>query len=852
MTERTIPVARTRRAIDSGWSFRQAGTDTWLPAHVPGSNFSDLWRAGRIEDPYRGDAEDRLQWIEQADWDYRCAFEVSADDLLADSVELVFDGLDTFCEVTLNGAPLIATDNMFRTCRIEVRDRLRMGANDLALHFRSPVVAGAARQATDGFFYPAENDKTPSRASVYARKAPYHFGWDWGPKYVTSGVWRPVWLDLACHARIRDAAYRIDALDDARAVLTFDVEVEALAGGEAWIEILCEEPGVAPVRISIALDPDAGVATHRAQVTVDAPRRWWPNGLGEPFLYDFRILLADAAGPIDAAALRVGLRTVRVRHEPDEIGQCFAIEVNGRPVFMKGANYIPPDSLLERMTPDRYRQLFRDTVDANMNMLRVWGGGIYENDLFYDLADEHGILIWQDFMFSCTLYPFDPAFLANVAEEARQNIRRLRNHPSLALWCGNNEVTLGIAEWEWPEKFAYSPDHYRALVDGNAAIFERLLPEQVAAHDPDRFYLASSPTGRWSDPADDALGDSHYWGVWHGELPFATYAERVPRFMSEYGFQSYPALSSIERFTDPGDRQVGSHILSVHQKHPRGDAIIGRFIRDLYGEPRNFAAFCYLSQLAQADGLRVAFEAHRRAMPRCMGSLYWQFNDCWPAISWSSIDYFGQWKALHYQAARSFAPLMLSAAIAEDGAAIHLVSDLLEDVRGGLIVELIDVAGICHGRETVPVAVDGNSAKIVHHVPASALDQARSQGAWVLHARLVDDGVTLARDIRMTEEASRCRIPDPELTTRVVDGRLIVRAERYARAVHLAIERDPADGAAANFTENFFDLLPGEERVVGLRDGVLDPAAVVRATSLWDACDRDEVAAVPMQSSAQG
>jgi len=795
--------ATTRRAIDSGWTFRQSGADHWLPAQVPGSNFTDLWRAGLIEDPYHRDAEPRLQWIERADWEYRCIFDVTAEELAGDSVALVFDGLDTLCDVRLNGTDLLSSDNMFRSHRVEVRDRLRVGRNELALLFRSPVVYGEARQAADGFTYPAENDKTDAHASVYVRKAPYHFGWDWGPKYVPSGVWRPVWLDVVRRGRIVDVQYRIEALSEAQAVIRFDVEVE----GAGAVEIACDVDGIAP----------AWGTTVR--VVIDNPRLWWPNGLGDAFLYRFTATLHDDAGVIDRATTRVGLRTIRVRNEPDAIGECFEIEVNGRRTFMKGANYIPSDSFLERVTPERYRQLFRDAVDANMNMLRVWGGGTYESDLFHDLADEHGILIWQDFMFSCTLYPSDPAFLANVAEEARQQIRRLRRHPSLALWCGNNEVSLGIAHWDWPRTFGYPPELFERLVAANRELFERLLPELVAEHDPERFYLPSSPIGFWNDPADDARGDNHYWGVWHGEEPLSAYAERVPRFMSEYGFQSYPDLASVERFTDPDDRAVGSAVLALHQKHPRGDAIIGRFLRHHYGEPRDFAAFCTLSQLTQADALRIAFEAHRRAMPRCMGSLYWQFNDCFPAISWSSIDYYGRWKALHYQAARSFAPLILSAEPVDDGFAIHVVSDLRDPVDGELVVELIEFDGTVRWRMTEPVAVAANTAGIVARVPAATGD--------VLVSRIVGIAGELARDVRMVRDATACRLPDPGLSVQVAEGAVVVRAELFARAVRINVD-------AGNLADNYFDLLPGEERRVTLREGQLADDARVAVASLVD------------------
>lgn len=836
---------RRRIPIADGWVFRRAGDTAWMPASVPGSNFSDLLRNGVIEDPFAGDAELRLQWIENEDWEYSCAFEVSGEDLAAGSVALVFEGLDTYCSVALNGMPLLQAENMFCVHRAECRALLRPGRNELALRFRSPVALGAARRAREGVLYPAENDKTADHASVYVRKAPYHFGWDWGPKYVTSGVWRPVWLDIARKARIAELQHEIVSLSPERAELAFTVEIEGQAEGQAWLELTCDRPGMLPVRHPVALEP--GMRSHRIAATIDDPRLWWPNGLGEACLYAFTVRLLDKDGPIDATTQRIGLRTVEVVNHPDAHGECFYLKVNGLPVFMKGANYIPQDSFQEAVTPERHRQLFRDTADANMNMLRVWGGGVYECDLFYDLADEHGILIWQDFMFSCTLYPSDDAFLQRVEEEAMQAVRRLRHHACLALWCGNNEISLGVAHWEWPEKFGYSAEQFAAMVAGNARLFGELLPDVVARLDPDRFYFPSSPIGHWNDPADDMRGDGHYWGVWHGELPFATYGERLSRFMSEYGFQSYPLLDSVKRFIVPEDRAIGSQALSVHQKHGRGDAIIGRFVREAFGEPGSFEHFCYLSQVLQADGLRVAFEAHRRNMPMCMGSLYWQLNDCWPAVSWSGIDYYGQWKALHYQAARSFAPVLVCAEVRDGGFRIHGVSDLTEDLVVQLVAELVDFDGVVLWRQVCEVQLGANEARELLLVSAGDLP-ALDRAPTVLTLRLTRQGETLASNIVHPQTVHASALPEPGIEIEILDPDVVrVRARRFARAVHIAAAPFEDSGSPINFDDNFFDLLAGEARVVRVRDGRRFDPATLRVTSVQDAH-----AAVPARAALEG
>lgn len=810
---------RTRLTLDSGWSFRSVGEDRWLPAQVPGSNMTDLLRHGRIDDPFHRDNELRLQWVEECDWEYRCLFQVSADDLTADDLALVFDGLDTHCTVLLNGAPLLTADNMFHSHRVACRDRLRVGENELFLLFRSPVILGAERQRQDGFLYPAENDKTASKASVYSRKAPYHFGWDWGPKAIPSGVWRPVHLDIVRTARIVDVAHHIRALDAASAEIAFTVTVEGYVAGDILLTLGCDQPGVGPISLPVSLR--TGQQTLTLVVRIDHPRLWWPNGLGEPFLHRFALTLGHASGEeIDQVTRAIGLRTVEVVNEPDAQGLSFYVKVNGQPVFMKGANYIPPDSFQENMTPDRHRRLFRDVVDANMNMLRIWGGGVYESDLFYDLADEHGVLIWQDFMFSCTLYPSDDAFLESVTKEAVQAVKRLRHHACLALWCGNNEITMGIQDWDWPGKFGYTPAHYAAMVQANTHLFDALLPGIVANHDPGRFYLPSSPIGLWENPADDSKGDGHYWGVWHGELPFDTYDTRLSRFMSEYGFQSYPLFPSVERFTEPQDRAVGSPVLDVHQKHPRGNAIITRFIRQHFGEPLGFPEFCYLSQMVQADGLRVAFEAHRRNQPFCMGSLYWQLNDCWPAISWSSIDYYGRWKALHYQAARSFAPLILSATVAGNGLDIHAISDGAQDIAGRLQARVIDLEGRVSWTMECDVVVPAGASTCLHHLAPPAGD------LLLLHLTGADGlPVTKVHPLRPLTGAD---LPEPGLTLSVSDeGGIQVRAARYARGVLVLAGAADGDSQPINFTDNFFDLLPGQEKLIHPRGGrVVDPSSL--------------------------
>ena len=623
-----------RMNLSDGWAV--AGTDTFtagFPATVPGTIHTDLLANGLIPDPFWRDNEKRLQWVGEEDWTYRTTFRADTRFLEAEVVELLFHGLDTFAEVLLNGEPILETDNMFRRWRVEVTRRLRDGENRLEIRFRSPLPEGLAAYRALPYPLPAGNDRGDPPARVFIRKAAYHYGWDWGPRFVTQGIWRPVELVAWRGARLRDAHITTDSISPRQALLTAQVEVEATRG-EAGQR---EAGGGVPVTLSISSPEESfpavfyeavlepGLNRYSLPFHIPEPRLWWPNGVGEPHFYTVRVVL-NAGVRTDTLSTRLGIREVELVTEPDEFGESFYFRVNGIPVFMKGANSIPLDHFSPRATRQEYEDLFRDVVAANMNMLRVWGGGIYEEDTFYDLADQNGILVWQDFMFANGMYPGDSAFLANVREEARQQVRRLRNHPSIAIWCGNNEMEEGWQRWGWARAYD-TPEDSAAVRGAYEATFHGILPEVVAEEDPARRFWPSSPSLGWGDPESLNRGDSHYWGVWHGREPFHVFTEKLPRFASEYGFQAFPPMATIRSFTEPEDRSLFNPVLLVHQKHPIGNEIIMEAMERSYPVPSSLEDFVYLSQLLQARGMRMAFEAHRRAVPRTMGTLYWQLND---------------------------------------------------------------------------------------------------------------------------------------------------------------------------------------------------------------------------------
>jgi beta-mannosidase len=795
---------------------------------VPGNVHTDLLDNGLIPDPFWGTNERDLQWIGERDWEYRSALP-AADGLLAhERIDLLFEGLDTYASVRLNDAPILEADNMYRAWRVPVKQWLHAGENTLTVRFRSPLREGKAAYERLGYALPAPNDTGEPRVSMFTRKAPYQYGWDWGPRLVTSGIWRPVRLEAWDGARIDDLHVVTRSLSDERAELELEATIEATRAASGTLEVGLAG-SAASARIDAALVPGSNIV--RTRLLIDHPRRWWPNGLGDPHLYTIEAVLSQGSKLRAKRQLRVGLRTLEVVQRPDADGKSFSVLVNGAPVFMKGANYIPQDSFLPRVSSAQYERLLRAVAVANMNLLRVWGGGVYEDDRFYELCDQLGILVWQDFMFACSLYPGDAAFLANVREEARQNVRRLRNHPSLALWAGNNENEWGWRDWGWQAQLT---DAQRAEQRaGYERLFHELLPEVVAQEDPGRFYTRSSPSAN-----DDAIpanrpgfGDMHYWGVWHSEEPYERYADNVSRFMSEYGFQSFPELATIARFAAPGEWQLDSGVLRAHQRHPRGNQLIATYLERDFRTPRDFESFTYLSQVLQGTVIQFAAEAHRRKMGYNGGSLYWQLDDCWPAASWSSIDYFGRWKALQYFARRFFAPVLVSVTEEHGQLRIYGVSDRRSPIPARLVLRVLDFEGAVSFEKRLDISLPANSSQLQFEAPVADVLGGKARNRVVFVAELFEGHERSSRSLFYFAKAKELELPDPELrlergAARPDGSSLELRARRLARAVWLS-----SPGADGQFSDNYFDLLPGEVRSLEYEGA---PPAQILVRSLRD------------------
>ena len=833
------------RRLTAPWQFRQADTNDWLAATVPGTVHTDLLTNRKIQDPFYRTNERDQQWIDKKDWEYRTTLTVDAATLKRDHVELVFAGLDTYADVYLNDVLVLKADNMFREWTADIKAHAKPGANALRVYFRSPINEGLKRLDAFGFIPPASNDQSENgglgdkRVSVFTRKAGYHYGWDWGPRFVTSGLWRPVSLRAWNAARISDLNIVQDSVSKDVAHLTAVFEIQADAAGKAVVSL--HSPTDTSVKGQAAVELKPGLTTARVSVTIDKPKLWWTNGLGDAFLYTLTGQLVTA-GTTDSRTVRTGLRTLKIVQKPDADGKSFYVELNGVPVFMKGANYIPNDSFLPRVTPAVYDRVVKSAVDTHMNMLRVWGGGVYEDDYFYDQCDRHGILIWHDFMFACSMYPDDQAFLDNVRTEAVYNVKRLRNHASIAIWIGNNEID---SAWEndvpnggWGWKQTYTEAQRAQLWRGYEAIFHKILPETIAELDPQRTYRPSSPLADWDGVnvkhadlgAPKQSGDIHYWDVWWGQKPFAEYRTHIGRFMSEYGFQSFPEFKTVKAYAEPQDYDIFSDVMKAHQRSSIGNGTIKTYMQRDYRVPADFRQFLYVGQVLQAEGIKVAMEAHRARMPYCMGSLFWQINDCWPVASWSSIDYYGRWKAQQYFAVKAFDAVLVSPVIEGDKLTVTAVSDLLDDRDGLLVLRVMDFNGNIRTLNSLPIGLKANSSAIVFtgsvaetlkgarpaevllSVQLYDLTHGKAPVVSALPGNLTTGGKLLSSNIAYFAPVKDVKLPKPAIKTTVkaVGNDIAIGLTSATLVKNLCLSHE----AEGRFSDNYFDMLPNAPVIV--------------------------------------
>ncbi|AXT61737.1 glycoside hydrolase family 2 protein [Aquimarina sp. AD10] len=808
--------------LQQNWDFKTSKDTQWHAATVPGTVHTDLIDLGIIKDPYYRLNEHDLQWIDKEDWEYKTNFELSKTDLRKQHISLDFLGLDTYSKIYLNDSLVMQTDNMFRTYSASIKPLLKVGSNKLHIIFDSPIQRGIQKYDSLGYKIPvSDNDLSKigkvtdeKQVSIYTRKAGYHFGWDWGPRLVTSGIWRPIILKSWNHHKINDLFIQQNNIGQ-KAQLTAQIEVEADKDNDNAIVALHLNQGQQPIK-TVELKLNKGINHLKIPFEIDNPKLWWPNGMGDQILYSIEAKVT-ANSYMDSKSHRIGLRTIELIREKDSIGASFYFKVNGHPVFMKGANYIPQDVFLTRAKSENYKHILSSAKEANMNMLRVWGGGIYENDEFYELCDEMGLLVWQDFMFACAMFPGDASFLENVKQEAIDNVKRLRNHTSIALWCGNNEILSAWENWGWKNKVIEEQSQEVANTIWNAYddIFHKVLPEVVDAYDPSRTYWPSSPGSDFGEKESFEKGDAHYWLVWWGKQPFDNYNTAIPRFMSEYGFQSFPELSTVEKYTLPEDHDVYSEVMKSHQRSSIGNETIEEYMLRHYQKPKDFASFLYVSQLLQAHGIKVGIEAHRRNRDRCMGSLYWQINDCWPVASWSSIDYYGKWKALHYTAKKSFENILISFENKKDNLDVFVVSDSLKNINAQLEIRLLDFDGNELKQWQKQVVIDQNQSKKYFELLKSEFIKEASQDNVFFHAQLIANEKTIAENTFYLKPYKSLNFPKPDLTYSISedDSHFIVSlvTKKIAKDVFIS------SGSDQNFTDNYFDMLPNMQKTIRIK-----------------------------------
>ncbi|MBD1261546.1 glycoside hydrolase family 2 protein [Maribacter polysiphoniae] len=808
--------------LSDHWTFKKTQDTLWNKATVPGTVHTDLMEIGEIPDPYYRLNEHDLQWIDKEDWEYRTTFTLTKEDLEKQHLELDFLGLDTYSQIYLNDSLILQTDNMFRNYKAEVKPILQEGGNTLRIVFESPIKKGLEKYDALGYKIPvSDNDlaaigkvEGDKQVSIFTRKAGYHFGWDWGPRLVSSGIWRPIKLRSWNHHKIDDLFIQQDTLAQS-ASLTAQIELSASEINEkSEIEILVNDSIIKKQEVALAV----GKNKFTIPFKIENPELWWPNGMGEQVLYNIEVkVISDSY--IDQKSHKIGLRTVELIREPDAYGTSFYFKVNGHPVFMKGANYIPQDAFLPRAKKSNYEHILTSAKEANMNMLRVWGGGIYENDEFYQMCDEMGLLVWQDFMFACAMFPGDQGFLDNVRQEAIDNVKRLRNHTSIALWCGNNEILSAWENWGWKNQVAEEQSQQIADTIWKAYddIFHKILPEVVQNFDGNRAYWPSSPESDFGEPESLEKGDAHYWMVWWGKEPFEKYTTEIPRFMSEYGFQSFPEMSSVEKYTVPEDYDIYSEVMKSHQRSSIGNETIEEYMLRHYKRPKDFESFLYVSHLLQAHGIKVGIEAHRRNRDRCMGSLYWQINDCWPVASWSSIDYYGKWKALHYEAKKSFENFLITFEEQADSLKVYIVSDSLKPVDAKLKLRLLDFEGNAIDQWEEQVVVAPNQSKSYFTIPKRDLINKDISKNVLLQGQMIVGEKVHTENLRYLSPYKSLDFPNPELSFEVhenTDGfEVTLSTLKLAKSVFLS------SGSDANFSDNYFDMLPNTKKTVSIKKG---------------------------------
>ncbi len=817
-----VPIERSLNS-SSAWKFKKKGEAIWHSARVPGTVHTDLFNNKLIPDPFFGNNEKQLQWIENESWEYSTSVRITQKEMAQSHIELQFDGLDTYAKVYVNDSLIITADNMFRRWNVDVKKYLHKGENKLYILFESAVIKGKEEAKKIPYTLPGDE-------KVFARKAQYQYGWDWGPRFVTCGIWKSVKLIEWSVLKVNSVHFIQDSIskNEARVRFEFDISSDVDTKVDISANYVISFPGGNTARINeapvVLKKGDNQVVLH---CIIEEPKLWWCNGLGKQNLYPITLKIKEGDRICYHGIKTIGLRTIELIQDKDSIGASFYFKLNGVPVFMKGANYIPSDNFLPRMQKEDYKKCVKNAVEVNMNMLRVWGGGVYADDEFYNQCDEQGILVWQDFMFACAMYPGDNHFVNNVAQEVIDQVDRLRNHPSLALWCGNNEVDEGWKNWGWQKQYHYSEKDSSTIYQNNSILFNDFIKEIVNQQDGVRNYWPSSPSIGWGHPESLQQGDSHYWGVWWGGESFENYNSKVGRFVSEYGFQGMPDVTTFKKAGIFGSEKKGiSKIDSVnyfaHQKNTNGYDIINTYMKRDYVVPKKFDDYSYVSQLLQAEGMKTAIEAHRRAKPYCMGSMYWQLNDCWPVTSWSSVDYYGNWKASHFQVRRSYKNVLIAVAQKNEQLQIYIINDGLDSLNQELMISLLNFKGETLWTKKRVLVIRPNSSNIYDSVSKAEFQKYDPQQVFLSLTLVKTSSLEEINELYYFVKPKDLQLQPSKINYNLTFDHekqaIVLSSDVLAKDVCIQIE-----GTNVNLSDNYFDILPHQQKVIYLPAGKYIP-----------------------------
>lgn len=792
--------------LNSNWVFRKVGDTTgWMPATVPGCVHTDLLANKIIPDPFYGDNEKLVQWVEREDWEYKTTFYLDRTFIKQEILEINFEGLDTYADVYINDSLVFKADNMFVEWNRYVNRFLKKGENTLYIRFNSAVRVGNELMNN----YPV---KLPGEERVFTRKAQYQYGWDWGPRLVTCGIWKPVKLSavnsethietaIVAHGKVINNAVVIDL----KLITSFGyTEIDKYA-----IILINKNDG----KQINPLSQECFGESCLIKFVIEDPQLWWCNGSGQQPRYTIEVRIVKNKKIIETTEVTFPIRNITLKQIADQNGKTFTFELNGEAIFIKGANYIPLSSFPSSLQKEDYQKILQEAKDMNMNMIRVWGGGIYEPDYFYALCDSLGILVWQDYMFACAMYPFHENINSYV-NEIRGQTRRINKTGSIALWCGNNENFEGWNNWGWQNQFGYSASDSQKIWMENLELFTGTIPNETR-YENVKNYHPSSPTHGWGRAESLLEGDCHYWGVWWGKEPFEMYNNKIPRFMSEYGFQGMPVYNSFKQFIPENELNINSVSVKNHQKHPVGYETIAEYMSRDYIIPEKFEDYIYVSQLLQAKGMQIAIEAHRRNKPYCMGTLFWQLNDCWPVTSWSTIDYYGNRKASYYTVKEKYNPLMISVVNENDSIKTYLVNDYTEEISAELQSILMQTDGTIIGKETIPVDLMPLSSVLFSSVPVQDIIQDALPEKMVLYVCL-KQGKEIAAETFYNFVSPKNLVLEAPLFKKTLDPFsliLTITSNVYAKNVYLY-----TNNGEIKLSENFFDLLPNEPKEISLQE----------------------------------